>query len=96
MFTEDLSPFFDAVNGFAEAVTYQGTSEIAVIFDNAFAQIDLGGSGVESTRPACLARAADVPNVAHGHTLKRGATTYHVVEVQPDGTGMVLLVLEKQ
>lgn len=97
MFTEDLSPFFDAVNGFAEAVTYQGTSQIDVIFDDAFVNVGVGQiGGVESRKPACLAIEADVPNVAHGHTILRGAVTYHVIGIEPDGTGVTLLVLEKQ
>lgn len=94
MFTEDLTAFFDPVNGFAEAVTYQG-SEIEVIFDNAYVKVDLG-SGVESRHPACVARAADVPAVAHGHTVVRGGATYHVIGVEPDGAGVVLLLLEAQ
>lgn len=97
MFTEDLTPFFDTVNGFAETVTYQGSSQIDVIFDDAFVNVGVGQlGGVESRKPACLAREADVPNVAHGHTVKRGAVTYHVIGVEPDGTGVTLLVLEKQ
>lgn len=96
MFTEDLTVFFDTANGFAETVTYQGT-HIDVIFDDAFVNIGVGQfGGVESRKPACLAREADVPSVAHGHTVKRGAVTYHVIGVEPDGTGVTLLVLEKQ
>lgn len=95
MFTEDLTAFFDTVNGFAETVTYNGSSELAGIFDNAYVKVDLG-TGVESRHPAVVMRAADVPDVAHGDTIVRDGTTYHVIGVEPDGAGVVVLLLEKQ
>lgn len=94
-FAEDLSAFFDT-DDFAEIVTYDGTQQIPAIFDAAFFEDVAGRLGVESSKPACLVRSADVPTAAHGKTIKRGAVTYHVVGVQPDGTGLTLLVLEKQ
>lgn len=95
-FTEDLTPFFDTVNGFAETVTYQGSTSIAVIFDNAFIEDRLGAVGIESTKPACLVRTSQVSSVVQGHTIARGAVNYQVASVHPDGTGLTLLVLEKQ
>jgi hypothetical protein len=51
---------------------------------------------VESAQPAALVRDSDVAGVVHGKLVVRGAVTYAVRGVHPDGTGLTLLVLEKQ
>lgn len=96
MFTEDLTVFFDTVNGFAETVTYQGSTSISAIFDAAFFADHMSQVIVDSTKPACLVRSASVSGVVQGYTILRGSTTYKIVDVQPDGTGITLLILEKQ
>lgn len=93
-FTEDLSAFFDT-NEFAELVTYDSTPNVAMIFDNAFFEDALGRIGVESAQPAVLARDVDVPS-PHGKTIVRGAESFKIVNAHPDGTGLTVLVLEKQ
>lgn len=93
--TSELATFFDPEE-FAELVTYDGAPDIAMIFDAAFFEDRLGTIGVESSRPAALAQSANVNGVVNGKVIVRGATTYHVVGVHPDGTGLTLLLLEKQ
>ncbi len=96
-FAENLDDFLDTTHGFAVAATYQGASTVNGIFDNEYFEDTVGqGAGAESTRPVFVCKASDVPTVAHGHTLLIGATTYHVIAVEPDGQGMTRLVLEKQ
>lgn len=95
-FEEDLSVFFDTVNGFAERVTFDGNPDVPMIFDAAFFEDALGRIGVESSQPAALARVADVGSAPHGKVIVRGSTTYHVQNNRPDGTGLTLLILEKQ
>jgi hypothetical protein len=87
-FTEDLTPFFDTA-GFGEAATLTiGTSPAAVtvIFDAEYTD-PLGD--FEGRRPTAWVRASESAGVAQGDTLARGATTYTVVEVKPDGTGLI-------
>lgn len=94
-FSEDLDVFFDTVNGFAEEVTFDG-DPVAMIFDAAFFEDELGAAGVESTRPAALAKVADVGEAPHDSLIVRGGVTYKVVGNRPDGTGLTLLILEEQ
>ena len=92
MFVEDLDPFFDTDSGFATSATVGATS-IPVIFDNGY-QSALGGI-VESTGPQCVAQSADVSSVVQGTSITIGGTGYTVRGVQPDGTGVTTLQLER-
>jgi hypothetical protein len=90
MFEEDLDPFFDP-SEFADDVTYKD-NPIAGIFDNSYFE----GQGIQGSQPVFTCRTMDVPAARHGDILVRAGTTYKVVGVEPDGTGVTLLRLEKQ
>lgn len=91
-FVEDPAPF---LADFAVAATLQGVAVASgVIFDAEYREAI--GNYVEGSAPVALAIAAEVPSVAQGQSLVIGATTYKVRGVEPDGTGFVLLRLEKQ
>lgn len=92
MFTEDLSVFFDTANGFAVNATLSGGGTVPVIFDAAY-QGALGGFA-ESTGPQCTAKSADVATAVQGSTLVIAGITYKVTELQPNGTGITILMLE--
>jgi len=96
MFVEDLSVFTNpaefgqvatATTKFGEVIT------LPVIFDNAY-ESALGGFA-ESSGPSALAQSALVQDLAHGSQIEISARTWAIVEIQPDGTGMTRLVLEK-
>ncbi|PTR17498.1 hypothetical protein C8R31_101662 [Nitrosospira sp. Nsp2] len=89
-FAEDLSVFFDT-DEFADAVTYNG-APLAGIFDNAYFE----GQGIQGSQPVFTCPTADVASARHGDLLVRAGVTYKVVGVEPDGTGITLLRLEKQ
>ena len=74
---------------FAVVATYQGAS-INGIFGNEFVEIN----GIESSRPIFLATAADVPDDPHGNTIVIDSINYLIVGHQPDGTGLITLILE--
>lgn len=65
---------------------------ITVDFGNAFRVV----AGVESFGPQALCASADVTDAVHGSTLEIGGVTYFVIGIQPDGTGMTLLILSKE
>ncbi|MEY2686555.1 MAG: hypothetical protein RL375_753 [Pseudomonadota bacterium] len=92
MFAEDLAPFFDTDAGFAQTATV-GAASFPVIFDSAY-QAPLGGM-IESTGPVCQAKSADVSTVVQGTAITVNAVAYKVREVQPDGTGVTTLFLER-
>jgi len=67
-----------------------GADTISGVFDNKFVEVN----GVEDVHPVFTCRTADVPGVAQGSAITVNGTAYTVVGVQPDGTGMSMLLLE--
>jgi len=96
MFAEDLTALFDTVSGFGEWVALEGVP-VRAIFDAAFIEARVGELGIESVKPTCLVLASEAPNVAHEQRLSRQGIDYRIVPpIEPDGTGLILLHLEKQ
>lgn len=95
MFAEDHSVFFDVATGFAVNATYQDQT-IQVILDSTYLGIDHGGVVVDATDLRALARLSQVETIAQGHMLSIEDKVYEVVGVEPDGTGLVVLRLERQ
>jgi hypothetical protein len=63
------------------------------VFHKAYYQAaDGAGYGVGSSSPAVQCLDADVANAAGGQ-IAYGGTAYDIVSVQPDGTGITLLIL---
>jgi hypothetical protein len=99
-FTENLAVFFNVAD-FATRAAYLPANadddaepaSVDGIFDNAF---ELVQGAVEDSQPTFTCRAGDIADVSHGATLTIGTTTYKVVGVHPDGTGVVQLRLERQ
>ena len=87
-----LAEDFDAyLADFGVSAVYNGSTEMQVIFDKAY----FAALGVEGGNPVALAEAAKIPSVAQGDTLLIAGITYRVSSIEPDGTGMVLLQLER-
>ena len=92
--------FFDT-DDFATASSYTPTggsaSTVNGIFDNEFFEVDpLSGVGVVSAQPRFICATADLPSgTASGDALSIGSTAHTVRVIQPEGTGVTTLVLEK-
>lgn len=72
-------------------------SNITVIFDNEYIDVDTGGSvAFAMQQPKVLCRSADVSGIAEGDQMVISGTTYIVRVVMPDGTGMTEVMLEAQ
>lgn len=90
MFAEDLSEFLDDTE-LADNATI-GASTIAGIFDNQFVEVH----GIEGVRPVFTCAEANVSAIAHGDALTIKSISFKVAGIQPDGTGLTSLILEKQ
>ncbi len=89
MFAEDLSVFFNTAEH-ATAATLDGLPVVG-IYGNAYAQ----AYGI-STRDSLFTMAsADCANAVIGSSLVVGSIIYRVSGMQPDGTGVTTLVLER-
>lgn len=95
-FEEDLSLFLD-VDEFASTAVATNINDdevqFQVIFDNGTAN-QLDGYAA-ATSPTALARTADVVNLRQGSPVVIGADTWAITDLQPDGTGLTLLILRK-
>lgn len=89
MFAEDLSPFFNAAE-FGQAATLDGAA-VTGIFDNAYTE----AFGMASRAPMFTLQSSQAASATQASVLVVGATTYRVTSVQPDGTGVTTLLLER-
>lgn len=86
----EIDPFFQSTD-FAQSVTVAGTGLLA-IFDHAFIE-DLA---IEGEAPILHCKSADLPgNLAHGDAVTVATASYTIVGIQPDGTGVTILILEE-
>jgi hypothetical protein len=95
---------FVSANDFGRSFRYlPGVGpEISVtgIFDAAYLLLEAGQAGVSGTAPTLLCCSSDLDALPAGKACEDdrvidGLVQYRVVDVQPDGTGMSLLILER-
>lgn len=89
-FTDDTSDFF-AVSDFAEQVTIAGAA-VNAIFDSTYARV---GTLLSTSDPALWCQSADVAGVVRGAAVVVRSIAYTVRDIQPDGTGVTVLQLER-
>ena len=108
----DFASYFDPDYGHGIGATYTPSGgsalNINIILNEEYEEIEGQSVGVESNTPVAVCRTIDVPSARHGDQLvvnpvkdldgniMKASTTYLVVEVQPDDTGITYLVLEEQ
>lgn len=111
-FDSDFAGYFDADFGHGIQATYTpsggSASTIKVILEEDYFSVPGLSVDVEGSQPIAYCRTTDVASAAQGDTLAfaaritktgtqiRGATTFKVVSVQPDNTGITILILEEQ
>lgn len=72
-----------------------GAATVRGVFDSGFAAAQAAFAvGVEGAQLTFRCRSADVPGIAHGATITIYGVAYTVRGVQPDGMGLVMLILE--
>lgn len=111
-FDADFNGYLDSDYGHGITATYTpsggSASSIKIIMDQQYYSIPGESIDVEGSQPMAHCKTTDVPNAAYGDDLVVAAvtnldgttikaqTSYKVVGVQPDNTGMTLLILEEQ
>jgi hypothetical protein len=89
-FVEPIAAYF-MTDGFAVTATLAGVT-VTGIFDAQYYE-PLGE--VQGRQPMFMLPTASASSAAHGQSLVIGATTYTVRGVEPDGTGVTVLILEE-
>lgn len=93
-FTEDFSDFINPdTPGYVVAQINGG--DVEGIFVNESVPASLGMAGFSGSVPEFTCVEADVAGIDDLEQIVIGAITYRVAEVNPDGTGMVVLGLKK-
>lgn len=89
---EDIAQFLDVNEHATQAVL--DNVPVLGIFDNAYLDVI---NGVSTLTPMFMMSVASAPRAAQGSTLRIvGGATYTVNSHEPDGTGWVLLRLERK
>lgn len=89
-FAEDLAPFF-SIAGFATAVVFNGALSVNAIFDNAYFEAEQ----TVGTQPQLTCKTADLATVAVGASVVVNGTSYTVANIEPDGTGVSVVQLQR-
>ena len=102
-FVEDHAAFFA---DFGVTVTLLGR-QVSAIFDSAYEVAGVGSLGMASTRPVLTLASSSVPPQILNWLLYTepfdpvdvqvtvGGVVYTITAVEPDGTGITLLILER-
>ena len=88
-FTEDLSVFFN-VDDFNEVAIINGKG-VPGLFSYGTVVVN----EVETRKPLFTCAAACVKAITQGSLVQLQHQTYQVANLKPDGTGLVVLILEK-
>ena len=93
MFAEDLALFFDTA-GFAVSATLAGQS-VRGIFDRDFAEANIGFGSAAGGRSSFTLSSSSAGIAIGASLVIPSIGSFTVAEIQPDGTGVTVLMLEK-
>jgi hypothetical protein len=90
---DDMDVFVDTEAGFGVEAELEDGATIDGILDEEYAE----ALGIAGSAPVFLCRSADVAELTllENDRLTIGGTVYEVANIEPDGTGMTKLVLER-
>lgn len=91
--TSDLTTFLNA-DEFAVSITYNSAT-IKGIFDDEYKAVNQLTGEVEATAPQVVVKTSDISGIAHGNPLTINSTTYYVIGIQQDGTGLTTIILSR-
>tara|TARA_R110000803_G_scaffold96314_2_gene164440 strand:- start:486 stop:794 length:309 start_codon:yes stop_codon:yes gene_type:complete len=98
-FASDLDVFFDTdTHGIDCVFTPSGGSATTIkgIFNNEYYAMGGGEVDVESSQPVFYSKASNLSSASHGDSMVINSVTYKIINIRPDETGMIEVVLEKQ
>jgi hypothetical protein len=89
----DLDLFFNN-SEFAVDVTYNAAT-IQGIFNDAFDAAVESEVGIESSVPQVKVRSSDVVAAVHNETMTINSVVYNIIGLNPDGTGITVVLLSQ-
>jgi len=94
MFEEDFSVFTNT-DDFGVVATI-GATTISGVFDNEYIETEFNGIPVAGEHPVFGCAESELPAYTYGTEITINSTDYKIRNWQPDGTGWITLILEKQ
>lgn len=92
----DLDAFL-STDEFADVVTGRPDGKpFRAIYDETYFDPDAGETVVDTTQPRITCKLSDLAGITRKTPLTVKGKTYTVVKVQPDGTGMAVVLLSHQ
>ena len=97
---DDISAVFLNTDDFAKAAVWtpQGgaATDINVIFDDEYTGTNLGTGEIDTAAPQVRAETSVVSTMTQDDAIVIDNTTYYVLSVQKDGTGITIIQLSKK
>lgn len=98
-FDEDLTAFFDT-DEFADVAVFTPAAggesfNVTGIFDSGYLLAAIKDAQVATDKPRLTCRSVDVATVERGDTCVIKGLTLDVLDVEHDGTGMALVVMNR-
>ncbi len=99
--TSDITKFIET-DEFAVSVKVHPRTDkeatVSIIFDEEYFDISVGEVGHSGSQPMALMSSTDVVNnsIDVNTIIEINSADYKVVEPQPDGTGLTMLIMEAQ
>ncbi len=93
---QDLENFFDTeTHGSDATVSIDGSdSSIKVIINKEYFAIPGESVDVTGFQPMVHCRTQDITGIDTDDTIAVGGVTYNIIEIQDDGTGVTVLILQ--
>lgn len=93
---QDLENFFDTeTHGSVATVSIDGSdSSIKVIINKEYFAIPGESVDVTGFQPMVHCRTQDITGIDTDDTIAVGGVTYNIIEIQDDGTGVTVLILQ--
>ena len=79
---------------FGISATWNSTS-FDVLFLNSYELLTIFEIQIEASNVSAYVKDSDISGLARGETVSINSVAYKVRDIQPDGTGMTILVLSK-
>ena len=95
---QDLENFFDTeTHGKSASVSIDGTSSnIKIILNNEYFAIEGESVDVDGSQPVVTCRSSDILGIDTSDTITIDSIVYNIVNIQPDNTGITILILQDQ
>lgn len=90
---ENLNVFFSGLDAAEMVFATSPVQRVTAYFDNAFQDINIGETIMDTTTPRLTCKYADVKDIPRGTPVTVGAANFSVVQIQPEGTGLAMITL---